>query len=572
MQCWIYLIYLVTIAALAGLPIFSSSGESMVEVCDLTPQGHMERTSKCQCLGLAVEWEKIDSLRERIRNDKKILLHEVGESFCVPHRPNAVRNAMVLEPLLARLGKTKDWKLPHLDDLQIEVRTLYEKSGLNPGEKGPYRTTVELKKLAGAEDDMHRRQELRELIAKKKAELLQQAAAKKSTENGGDLGSKSEDAPDKPAPTSHEKAAAPAKGFKPLPDAPALDNAETQPMVDESQIAAAAVPPVLTRRDQLKLKEEKERARKEKSVAKENAKDDKIQKGEVVKKKTRKPRAKKLSKLDENAAEGDESVKPIAEPEAVEPALGDTHDATRMNAESGNEQDEENIKTPKKMLFQSDEEDGDEKCKAGDCKEDRIADAKTGELKKLSEIYNEDAPKQWDKSKPQKRLKSASAASTLPANESKRRKKTASKDETRIMQGGPEACPQVQGICIQHMKAVQGLTYDEMKDYLADSIEKDFFNFKLDPYKTRSACGLQAHLVRKDKKTEIAYFRFSLQPTKECRLSGRSLCLSLDGMGQSAWARIAVVGHQLTMPSLRGNRWAVKLGLLEDDSSELAMF
>ena len=46
-------------------------------------------------------------------------------------------------------GETKDWKLPHLDDLQIEVRTLYEKSGLNPGEKGPYRTTVELKKLAG---------------------------------------------------------------------------------------------------------------------------------------------------------------------------------------------------------------------------------------------------------------------------------------------------------------------------------------------------------------------------------------------------------------------------------------
>lgn len=29
-------------------------------------------------------------------------------------------------------------------------------------------------------------------------------------------------------------------GFKPLPDVAALDNAETQPMVDESQIAAAA--------------------------------------------------------------------------------------------------------------------------------------------------------------------------------------------------------------------------------------------------------------------------------------------------------------------------------------------
>ena len=109
----------------------------------------MELTSKCECLGLAMEWEKVDDLRERIRNEKKILLHEVGESFCVPNRHNAVRNAMVLEPLLVRLGKTKDWKLPHLDDLEIEVRTLYEKSGLNPGEKAPYRTTVELKKLAG---------------------------------------------------------------------------------------------------------------------------------------------------------------------------------------------------------------------------------------------------------------------------------------------------------------------------------------------------------------------------------------------------------------------------------------
>ena len=127
-----------------------------------------------------------------------------------------------------------------------------------------------------------------------------------------------------------------------------------------SQIWPFQVPPVLTRRDQLKLKEEKERARKEKSVAKENAKDD--QKGEVVKKRRgrkakasepemeepeqvsatapkarakRKPRAKKLSKLDENAAEGDESVKPIAEPEAVEPALGDTHDVPEKTRKGG---------------------------------------------------------------------------------------------------------------------------------------------------------------------------------------------------------------------------------------------
>ena len=113
------------------------------------PWGHMELTSKCECLGLAVEWEKVDDLRTRIRDEKRILLHEIDESCCVPHRPNAVRNAMILTPLLARVGKTKDWKLPHLDDLEIEARTLYEKTGLNPGEKGPYKTTVELKKLAG---------------------------------------------------------------------------------------------------------------------------------------------------------------------------------------------------------------------------------------------------------------------------------------------------------------------------------------------------------------------------------------------------------------------------------------
>eukprot|EP00435_Cladocopium_sp_Y103_P009536 s1191_g2.t1 len=140
-----------------------------------------EFITKCPCLGLAMEWEKLDDLRERVRTEKQILLHEVNESFCVPTRPNAVRNAMVLKPLLVRLGQTKDWKLPHIDDLEIEVRTLYEKLGFNPGEKGPYKTTVELKKLAGTDDDK-RRQELRELIAKKKAELIQRAAAQKSME------------------------------------------------------------------------------------------------------------------------------------------------------------------------------------------------------------------------------------------------------------------------------------------------------------------------------------------------------------------------------------------------------
>ena len=56
-----------------------------------------------------------------------------------------------------------------------------------------------------------------------------------------------------------------------------------------SQIWPLQAPAVLTRRDQLKLKEQKERAKKEKKVANEDAKADKIQEdGEVKKKPTQK--------------------------------------------------------------------------------------------------------------------------------------------------------------------------------------------------------------------------------------------------------------------------------------------
>lgn len=54
---------------------------------------------------------------------------------------------MVLIPILKRLGPGKP--LPKLTDLTREVTTLYEKTGLPVGNKAPYKTSVELKKLAG---------------------------------------------------------------------------------------------------------------------------------------------------------------------------------------------------------------------------------------------------------------------------------------------------------------------------------------------------------------------------------------------------------------------------------------
>lgn len=101
------------------------------------------------CLGLAVEWEGSVDLRERIRVEKKILLRGEKETFCEPNRINAVRNSMVLLPVLKRLATTPSFRLPHLDDLQLQVSTLHEKCGLPMGDKSVYKASVEIKKLAG---------------------------------------------------------------------------------------------------------------------------------------------------------------------------------------------------------------------------------------------------------------------------------------------------------------------------------------------------------------------------------------------------------------------------------------
>ena len=101
------------------------------------------------CCGLALEWEKSEECRNRLREEKKPLTCQEGESFCVANRPNAVGNAMFLVPILARLAHCEKYHLPHLEDMRIEVQTLFEKCGLPFQPKLIYQTSVELKKLAG---------------------------------------------------------------------------------------------------------------------------------------------------------------------------------------------------------------------------------------------------------------------------------------------------------------------------------------------------------------------------------------------------------------------------------------
>ena len=101
------------------------------------------------CLGLFQEWEQNGDVRTRMRTEKKLLVPQIDEEFCAPTRINAVENAMVLKPVLARLAKHAKWKLPYLEDLKFEVQSIYERCGLEATEKQVYSSSVDIKRLTG---------------------------------------------------------------------------------------------------------------------------------------------------------------------------------------------------------------------------------------------------------------------------------------------------------------------------------------------------------------------------------------------------------------------------------------
>lgn len=103
--------------------------------------------SGLNCLGLAQQWEQDGELRQRIRTEKSLLKNQEGEDVCAACRLNAVQNAMVLRPVLVRM-REQSRRLPHLDDLKVEIETVYEKCGHTPGEKLVYVSSVDLKRLA----------------------------------------------------------------------------------------------------------------------------------------------------------------------------------------------------------------------------------------------------------------------------------------------------------------------------------------------------------------------------------------------------------------------------------------
>ena len=107
----------------------------------------------CACVmnvtGLAALWEADESLRERLRKDRKICTHPMSQRWCEPTRVNAVNNSIVLLPALHRLRDTDEWKLPYLEQLQVEIGLLFEKVSVPVDDKTVYTSSVEVKKLLG---------------------------------------------------------------------------------------------------------------------------------------------------------------------------------------------------------------------------------------------------------------------------------------------------------------------------------------------------------------------------------------------------------------------------------------
>ncbi|CAL1126695.1 unnamed protein product, partial [Cladocopium goreaui] len=197
-----------------------------------------------------------------------------------------------------------------------------------------------------------------------------------------------------------------------------------------------------------------------------------------------------------------------------------TSKAAEAEAEESSK-DEIDAKTPRKELFQSDEESSDEASA-----HDRV-DKKSGKVKPLSSIFEEDAPEQWRRSRASNDGPSASSAAAPPpapavkpkgkgrgrkAAMSPMAKKLAKKRKQAmddVMHEQLKEDAQLQGIFCQHLKAIGSLTYDSLKEYLVTHAPKDCNKFLLDPYWGRTACGVKSKELGGDNKRSmplVSYF------------------------------------------------------------------
>ena len=348
---------------------------------------------------------------------------------------------------------------------------------------------------------------------------------------------------------------------------------------------------MLTRRDQLKLKEEKIKSKQAEQEAKKAAKEEaallkkqeqerkkaakKVEQAEKKASKTKGSKSKKDSdkkapepemetekntemEVDDQAGSSGENAEdsPVPKARAKAKAKGRAA-AKKAAAKSKNEQKkprrkrvpkgtaaevndkdeggkdddddmgpDDGVETPKKTLFQSDDDGEGPEFSGGPIPHPRV-DRKTGEVKPLTKVFDEDIPSRLTRARPKKEPKvkaDASAASAMdsePKPKSKGKKRGApvelspsmkkeirrrKKKDAEVMTQSPKEDAQIQGIFLHHLKACEGLPMDDLKNYLYEKVQKKFEKTALNPYMRRPACGVKLPVPNQKNAKEIVYF------------------------------------------------------------------
>ncbi len=228
-----------------------------------------------------------------------------------------------------------------------------------------------------------------------------------------------------------------------------------------------------------------------------------------------KPKAKTKKDKDEDQAK--------AKPKASRKRKSQT-EAEMEDKEEQEDEEEEAMVTPKKKLFdgEADEQDGTPHYRV---------DSKSQAVKPLQQIFEEDKPQEWAKSRPKKaqrthrslapendveemeedkpgkkkgRGKKKAELSPFAKKENARRKKK----ETAAMQQTPQEDAQAMAIFKHHMKQCLSKDATSLKEYLYQNLDHKFKNGRLNPYFKRPACGAQYALDDNNmsKLSEIVYF------------------------------------------------------------------
>ena len=267
--------------------------------------------------------------------------------------------------------------------------------------------------------------------------------------------------------------------------------------------------------------------------------------------KTVKPKQSAPKRAPKSKAEPKSKARAKAKPKAKAKAAAEKVSAKTKVAKNKTkiaeeqEEEEEEISTPKKRLFEEDAESEDhgegdhegedESLEIPDSSHDRL-DRKSGKVKPLKEIFEDEVPNTWKATRPKKAQKTCHAASAAsreveeeeadkpkrksraqpkkPAKRkqelspfTKKEKNRRQKKEKENMQSTPSEDLTVQGIFLQHLKCTSKLTPSDVKKYLYQNVEHKFWFGKINPYFTRATCGVQYQLDDKSTKlSEMVYF------------------------------------------------------------------